>query len=623
MQKRAWRAGQTARNWAWSALVVICLFGCVPISAWAQVTSGSLAGVVSDPTGAVVPGAKVVLTDTTKGYDYPVTTDATGRYLITNLLPSTYRIAVKASGFKTFTQTDIVIDVGTRLSIDVRLELGTTSQMVEVVGAAPLLSTQDAVTGQEVDRAMINSLPLVDRAVLDLAFLAPGVTQVAGSAYHTGTNTDFVSNGGRNDTTEVLIDGVAATSYEPNGNIYTVLYSPPVEAVQEFKIMQNNFTAEEGFTGNTYINMVIRSGTNAFHGSAWEFLRNDKLDANNWFSNGAGGKLPPLRRNEFGATFGGPIKKDKTFFFVDWESTREHYGQTANAGVPSAAEKQGDFGEVCTRLDNGTAKFDANGICSDPNGQIWDPYSGFNAQGLFDGGYWGRALQTPIPSNNLAVYQSAGNANLPPAYKLPAVQGNVIDPVAMKMIQYYPAPNVNVGTSAYNPYNNWSKSGVGVNAGDGFDVRVDQRFTDKTAFNARFSYGRGTGENWNCFGNALDPCTQGPGVGGSRSAALGLNHTFSPNTLLNVTLGFTRGSVYTQGIQKDYPNFSPVTTLGLPSYITTDGTIAAPSTYIYGGYAHASGNYGVGTQAWSVYKNGNQVYHLLSTLTHVRGRLEL
>jgi hypothetical protein len=630
MRKRACRAGQSARNWAWSALVVICLLGCIPISAWAQVTSGSLAGVVSDPSGAVVPGAKVVLTDTNKGYDYPATTDATGRYLITNLLPSTYKIAVQASGFKTFTQTDIVIDVGTRLSIDVRLVLGATAQSVEVTGAAPLLSTQDAVTGQEVDRAAINDLPLVDRTVLDLAFLAPGVIQVAGSAYHTGTNTDFVSNGGRNDTTEVLIDGVAATSYEPNANIYTVLYAPPVEAVQEFKIMQNNFTAEEGFTGNTYINMVIRSGTNAFHGSAWEFVRNNKLDAQNYFANQVpppNNKLPPLRRNQFGATMGGPIKKDKTFFFVDWESTREHYGQTANAGVPSAAEKKGDFGEICTNLRQGNSSFDANGICKNPNYQLWDPYSGIQAQGS-PNGYWGRALQTPIPFNNLATYTSPGinpgnPAVLPPQYQLAPVAGNLMDPVSSKMIQYYPAPNVNLAPTVYDPYNNWAASGIGKDGGDGFDVRIDQRFTDKTAFNVRYSHSRSDWENWNCFGGPLDPCTQGPGVGGARSVALGLNHTFSPNTLLNVTMGFTRGFVYTQGIQKDYPNFSPVTTLGLPSYITTDGTIAAPSTYIYGGYAHANGSYGVGTQAWSVYKNGNQVYHLLSTLTHMRGRHEL
>jgi hypothetical protein len=623
MQKHAWRVGQSARSWAWSALVVICLFGCLPISTWAQVTSGSLTGAVSDSSGAVVPGAKVVLTDTNKGYDYPATTDATGRYLITNLLPSTYKIAVQASGFKTSAQTGIVIDVGTRLSVDVRLELGTISQSVKVVGAAPILSTQDAVTGQEVDRTMVNALPLINRNVLDLAFLAPGVLQEPGSVYGTGSSIGFSSNGGRTDASEVLIDGVAATTYEPNGNIYTVLFEPPVEAVQEFKIMQSNFTAEEGFSGNAYINLVMRSGTNAFHGSAWDFLRNQKLDSNNWFSNAAGGTLPALRRNQFGATFGGPIKKDKTFFFVDWESLREHSGTTRHAGFPSAAERQGDFGEVCTRRDNGTATF-INGICSDPNGQIWDPYSGIYAMGS-PNGYWGRALQTPVTNNNLALFQSAGNPNLVgTGYQLSAVPGNLMDPVAQKMFQYYPMPNLNLGTSAYNPYNNWSGSGVAVGNNDGFDVRIDQRFTDMTAFNARVSLGRGVGEGWNCFGNALSPCGEGPINSSTRSVALGLNHTISPRTILNVTAGFTRFYSYTEGSAKAYPNFNPVTSLGLPSYVLTDGTIASPAVYIYGGYAAPTGGVqSIGASTWSVYRNGSNVYHLLSTVTHMRGHHEL
>jgi hypothetical protein len=616
MQKRAWRAGQSARNWAWSALVVICLFGCVPISAWAQVTSGSLTGVVSDQTGAVVPAAKVVLTDTNKGYDYPATTDAVGRFVISNLLPSTYKIAVDAPGFKTFVQGNIVVDVGARVSVDVRLALGTTAQAIEVIAAAPILSTQDAVTGQEVDRAMINDLPLVGRAVFDLAFMAPGVIQAPGATFgpSNGGN-NFSSNGGRNAVTEVLIDGVAATSYEPNTAINTLLYTPSVDAVQEFKIMQNNYTAEEGFTGNTYINMVLRSGTNAYHGSVYEFLRNDKLDANNWFSNRAGGKIPPLRRNQYGLTFGGPIKKDKTFFFVDWDATREHSGQTHNAGVPTAAEKQGDFGGVCTV--NGKSSFDANGICKDSNYQLWDPYSGVYVAGT------GRELQTPIPFNNLGTFISAGNPKLTgTGYQLSPVAGNLIDPVSSKMIQYYPAPNVNVGTSQYDPYNNWSASGINSSGNDQFDVRIDQRFTEKTAFNARYSHAQGPYHGMNCFGNALDPCTQGPGVGGSRSAALSLNHTFSPNTLFNVSLGFTRGLSDTKGIAQDYPSFDPIKTLGLPAYMIDSGTIGSPVMDIYGGYAEASGE-AIGAQAWSVYKNGNQVYHLLATLTHIKGKHEL
>jgi len=620
-----------SRGHHWLPLLLLVIGLCVfySSSAWAQVTSGSITGVVTDPTGAVIPGAKVIVVDVDKGYTYPTTTDAVGRYLVTNLRPATYNISVEAKGFKTYKQGGIVVDVSARVSVDVGLELGTTAQAVEVVGASPVLQTQDAVTGQEIDHALINDLPLVDRDVLDLAYLAPGVIQAAGAAYHRGTGLDFVSNGGRNDTSDILVDGIAATSYEPNTNINVILYEPSVEAVQEFKILQNNYSAEEGFSGNTYVSMITRSGTNNFHGDVYEFLRNQVLDANNWFSNETGGKLPPLRRNQFGGTIGGPIRKDKTFFFFDYDGTREHSGQTHSEAVPSPAEKTGDFGELCGgNGPNGLAPgatFDASGKCSNPAGQIWDPYSGVYAQGT-PNGYWGRALQNFIPFNNLATYQSPGHPNLNgTGFQLPAVPGNLIDPVAAKVMQYYPNPNLGVGTPSYNPYINWVGSGVNINNGSQFDVRIDHRFTDKTAFNARYSHGWSNWQSMNCFGNPLDPCSGGPGVGSTRAAAASLNHTFSPNTLLNVSLGFSRNFVFSQGIAKNYPKFNPITTLGLPSYLTTDtGPDASPAVLIYGGYAQVyGGNASIGSQAWAIYKNGNQVYHLLSTLTHMKGKHEI
>jgi len=616
---RACRIG-SSREWLLVSLLLVCFVGFFSAPGWAQVTSGSLTGLVTDPTGAVVPGAKVVLTDTNKGYTYPTTTDAVGRYVITNLLPSTYKITVEASGFKTYIQDGIRMDVGTRSFVDVSLQLGATAQSVEVVSTAPLMSTQDSVTGQEVERALINDLPLVGRAVFDLAFMAPGIIQAPGATFGPSNNgNNFSSNGGRNAITEVLIDGVAATSYEPNTAINTLLYTPSVDAVQEFKIMQNNYTAEEGFTGNTYINMVLRSGTNSFHGSVYEFLRNDKLDANNFFTNRAGGKIPALRRNQYGGTFGGPIKKDRTFFFFDWDGTREHSGQTHNAGVPSAAMREGDFAEICPEGFDSTSH-----LCNNSDHQLWDPYSGVYEAGT------GRHLQVQIPYNNLATYMSdvtnpfigANMSQLPAAYQLAQVPGNLIDPVSAKMIQYYPMPNVNVGTDAYDRFNNWSASGVNTSRNDQFDVRIDHRFTDATTFNARYSHAWGQYHGMNCFGNPLDPCTQGPGVGGSRSVALSLNHTFSPNTLLNVSAGFSRGLSDTRGIAKDYPSFDAVTELGLPSYMNASGTPGSPVVYIYGGYAMASGE-ALGAQAWSVYKNGNQVYHLLATLTHMTGKHEL
>jgi hypothetical protein len=529
---------------------------------------------------------------------------------------------VEARGFKTSKQAGIAVDVGSRVAVDVHLELGATAQAVEVTGAAPVLSTQDAVTGQEVDRTLINNLPLVGRDVLDLTFLSPGVIQVPGSTYHGGTGIDFVSNGGRNDTSELLVDGIAATSYEPNTGIDTILFEPNLDDVQEFKIMQNNYTAEEGFSGNTYITLVSRSGSNNIHGDVYEFARNKDFDSNNWFSNASGGKLPALRRNQFGGSVGGPIKKDKTFFFFDYDGVREAYGSTHNAGVPDDLERSGDFGELCTAPWAGNSTFNSAGVCNNGNYQLWDPYSG-----TLQTQSWGvgRVLSTPIPYNNLAKFQSAGNPNLNgTGFQLAAKPGNLIDPVAQAMMSYYPQPTFAPGSPGYNPYNNWAGSGAGTDGSNQFDIRIDQRFTDRTAFFARYSQNTNNYHNWNCFGNALDPCTQGPGIGGSRAAAVSFNHTFSPNTLLNVSLGFTRGLSDTQGIYKDFPKFNPLTTLGLPSYLATDnGPIAAPNIYIYGGYTSANGPESIGPQPWSIYKNGNQVYHLLSTLTHMKGHHEL
>ena len=393
------------RDWLVVSLLVLCLVGFFTPSASAQIFTGSVTGVVTDPTGAVVPGAKVTLTDVNKGYVLNATTDAVGHYVITSLSPSTYKLTVEAQGFKTNVQDGITLDVNQKVAIDVALQLGAAVQTVEVTGAAPVLSTQDAVMGQELNRTFVNDLPLLGRGVFDLAFLAPGVIQAPGATFgpNSGSN-NWSSNGGRNSTAEVLIDGVTATTYEPNSAVTTVLYTPSVDAVQEFKVMQNNYSAEVGFTGNTYVNMVLRSGTNAFHGSAWDFLRNQKLDSQDFFANRANQKLPPLRKNTFGFTIGGPIRKDKTHFFFDYEGDRTHSMGTHSAGVPSAAMRTGDFSELCARK-GGT--YDAGGRCSNGDGQLWDPYTG-----IYNPDNGGPTLQNFIPFNNMATYQSPGSPAL-------------------------------------------------------------------------------------------------------------------------------------------------------------------------------------------------------------------
>src|SRR5437868_4223129 len=449
-------------------LVTACFFGAI---ASAQQYTGSVTGVVTDPSGAVVPNAQLRLLDEQKGFTFTGVSDSKGGYVIRGVPPGTYKLSVEAQGFRSETQSGIKLDVSQNVTVNFSLQMGAVTQSVQISEAAPLLSTQDAVTGQTVDRKFINDLPLITRSVTDLAYLTPGVTEVDTQCKGCTAN-NFISNGGRNATADMLLDGVTVTNFEQNSGIQVPTYTPSVDAVEEFTVQQTNFSAEYGFSGGTIVNMVTRSGTNQFHGSLYEFFRNQKLDANNWFNNQSGVPIPALRNNNFGGTVGGPIRRDKTFFFFDYDGSRSRTASTHQAGVPSAAERTGNFGELCGYAGG---SFNANGLCSSGDGQLWDPYTGvYNA----DAG--GPVRSGFIPFNNIATYTSPGSPVLNGTpYQLPAGPGNLIDPVALKLMQYYPLPNENVGTATYNPYTNWIGSGSNQNSNNQYDIKIDHRFSDK------------------------------------------------------------------------------------------------------------------------------------------------
>ena len=560
---------------------------------------------------------KVVLTDEGKGYTTNVTTDSVGRYLFRNLAPSKYKLEASSAGFRSYEHSGITIGVNQNSSLNIALELGQTGQTVEVVSTgAPLLSTQDSVTGQNLDRAQINNLPLINRAVFDLAFLAPGISQPAGSSFGpNNTANNFISNGSRNAQADIIIDGVSTTNYEQNSGIQVPLYVPSVDAIQEFKVQQSAFSAETGFSGATVMNVIFRSGTNAFHGSAFEFVRNNALDANNYFNNMAGVSLAPNRRNDYGVTVGGPIRKNKTFFFADWNGIRAQSGSTARAGVPSAAMRAGNFGEICG-YKGGT--FDAAGRCSSDDGQLWDPYNS-----VYDSSQGGPVRQSYIPFNNLQTYMSPGNPKLPAVYGLQAKAGNLIDPVGAKMLAYYPLPNLGVGTSNYDYQNNWIGAQSGTYPNDQYDIKIDHRISDSMQLGGRLTQAIGHYHNGNCFGNVADPCTQGPGDGTVHAAVLNYNWSITPTTLLSISGGMTRSWSFTHGVAGDFPDFDPVKTLGLPQYIEASGIKATPSLYIAGGYASVGGNDQIGSQAWSYMRYGSTVNHLIGTVSHMQGKHEL
>jgi hypothetical protein len=250
------------------ATLTLLTFSCF---ATAQLYTGSIAGTITDPSGAVISDAQVKAVDQEKGFAFTGKTDSSGRYVVRQVPPGTYAVSVEATGFQSQRRDGVVLNVNDNISANFALKVGAASQVVDVTTSAVQLQTEDAVTGQVVDRRLINDLPLVGRSVLDLAYLTPGITEVDNQCKGCMAN-NFTSNGSRNATSDILLDGVSSTNFEQNSGILAPTYIPSVDAVEEFKVQQSNFSAEYGFSGATLVNVVTRSGTNQFHGTLYEFL---------------------------------------------------------------------------------------------------------------------------------------------------------------------------------------------------------------------------------------------------------------------------------------------------------------------------------------------------------------
>jgi Carboxypeptidase regulatory-like domain/TonB dependent receptor len=609
-------------------------------NAQAQLYTGSVTGLVTDPSGAAVPSAKITLVDQNKGYSFTATTDAaTGRYVLRSISPGTYKITVEAANFQGQTREGITLDVSQNITVDFSLKVGAATVTVEVKGTGVQLQTEDAVTGQTVNRRFVNDLPLVDRNFFSLAFLAPGVTETNAPGANGPIN--FNSNGSRNSTADVLIDGASATNFEQNSGIQSVPYTPSVDSIEEFKVQQSNFTAEYGFAGTTIINVVTRSGGNQFHGGVGEFFRNSVMDANDWFNNKNGTPIAALKRNNFGGTIGGPIRKGKTFFFFDYEGTRETTSaDSGQMGVPSLCErgigtcgigdpnnpsaglvqgqsKLGNFSELCT-LQGFT--FDNTGMCSDPRGQLWDPYS---TLGLPPDPNNGATRTKFIPFNNLADYVSPGEPNLVGTpFQLPAGPGNLIDPVAQKLFLLFPKPTINATDFGTLQNSNFFSSGSRSSSNNQFDIKVDHRFSDRDQLSVRYSQQKSSSKDFNCFGNFADPCTSGPGIVHRYQVAINHTHTFSPTLVLTVTYGLVRGFDFQKGIGGEFSNInSSFAQVGFPSYLN-NGFHTIPGISI-GSYSSGNAGNSIGTANFSITREGQDSHHLGGSVSWVRGKHEL
>jgi hypothetical protein len=598
---------------------VLLLF-CSAILSWAQLYTGSVTGIVVDPSGALVSGAAVTLTDIDRNTRSAAKTDSAGRYLFRSLPPGNYSLQVAAANFQPYDLPKIALDVNAAVTANASLLVSGQKAGIQVESQASLVA-DDATVSQTLTRELINDLPLVDRNPFDLAFLAPGVSQTPGSTYGNGVSTpgfvtNFVSDGSRNAQADMLLDGVSIMNSDNNPGVQKALYVPPVEAIEEFKIQQANFSAEFGNSGGTIVNVVTRSGTNQYHGELFEYFRNNDLNANSFFANAAGLTQPHLTRNDFGVTAGGPIFKNKTFFFFDFNGIRAITGATSSeAGVPDVAERTGNFGELCPRV-GGT--FSSDGICSNPAGQIYDPYTGKpNAENQAVG-------RAPIPFDTLATYISPGNPNIPFGLgNLPDTPGNLIDPVGAKLIDAFPQPNLNVGTAAYNPYHNWVANASSPYNQQSFDIKLDQHFSDKTVAGVRFSHEWDAGENPNFFGSVYDTNTQGLTKHSALVGDVNFLHTFSPATLMSVSLGYGHNWYPTDGVAASFGGFDPAKVLGMPSYMDTSGFLTPPSIWLFSAYGCNGFNGCIGAQAYSILKFASETGHLVGSVDHVAGKHEI
>ena len=331
-----------------------------------QEVSAGITGRVIDPSGAAIAGALVNAKDQQRGTEWPTTTNEEGVYAFPRIPIGTYSLRVEAAGFKTALQSDITLEVNQRARLDVTMQVGGVAETVEVSGAAPLLQTETTQVGSVISSQTIVNTPLISRNPIALTLLAPGVTTPNPSGFNNGVRTTgggrpYV-NGNREEANNFLLDGI--DNNQTSDNLSS--YQPNVDAIQEFKMITNNASAEFGNFQGGIINVIIKSGTNQWHGNVFEFFRNDKLNANNWANNWNNVARPGLRWNQFGGTLGGPIFKDKLFFFADYQGLRRATPpSTVGTTLIPAEWRKGDL----SRLLDPTYSGVAGGI------QLYNPFS--------------------------------------------------------------------------------------------------------------------------------------------------------------------------------------------------------------------------------------------------------
>lgn len=536
----------------------------------AQQITASIRGTVFDASGAAVSNVTVTATQAETGFARSVVTNAQGEYLFIELPVGHYRLQAEAKGFQKYLQEGITLDVNERASVAIRLVIGKENQEIRVNADASLIETSATSLGKTVDEREILTLPLDGRHFTQLGLLQPGVVpltsglKAAGSTLRDGQA--YAVNGQRPESNNFLIDG--ANNF--NGVDAGLVLEPPVDAIAEFRILTSTANAEFGHSTGSTTNIITRSGTNSLHGAAWEFLRNDAFDASDPITQ----NVQTLKQNQFGGALGGPIRKDKTFFFGFYEGFRNRKGETVSATVPSALERTGDFGQLCTSLKDHA--FNAGGICTDKAGN-----PDFAGQLLF---------LLPNPNNPTPV----------PYNRLPFPSNNI----SQNLLSFFPLPNR--GPNGFVTSANLSQNT------DQFGIRADHYLIDRDVLNFRYIFTQS---------NRTDPlASNGANVPGfpvgkdtrAQNFVSQETHTFSPSLVGLARFSFLRYKI----LNTEHINNTTPASLGFQYSPSLDSAVGPP-------FVQISGYASVGDPITGPRNTYENAFDYSGSLTWIYGRHEM
>ncbi len=540
----------------------------------AQNITGSILGSVADASRAAVTGATVEVTNTETNQTARIKTNDGGLFEALYLRPGAYRVSASAPGFKTSVRENLTLRVEDRLRLEFQLEVGDAATTINVAGEAPLIETENASLGQVVSTRTVEDLPIRGRNIFDLVGLAAGVQvnpRSVGGTASTGDNSaplfvqsDLSINGGRFRTNDFMVDGISIML--PENNNYA--FSPTPDGTQEFKVLTNSFGPQFGRSGGGVVNVVTRGGSNSFHGTLYEYFRNDRLKANNYFANARNQRRGLFNFNQFGGALGGPVRKNRTFFFGDYQGHRERIsGGAGTATVPTPAERAGDFSQTRNR-----------------NGETVVMYNPFSTRSLAAGGF----ERDPVPGNVIPTSaQSRVGRNLAAFYPGANTAGE--GPARINNLLWSPKNFVNS--------NQWSG-------------RVDHRFSEKHSLFGRVTRNTGDSGGNGPYGNIAEPVL---GVIANRvlNGVVNMTTVISATRILNLRFGATRRFEGRTPLAEGKVN---LTELGFNSAVQSAvQEVLFPVT--------AVANYTqLGAPGGDRIRRGNTIYTVVGEQTEIRGR---